>query len=95
MDVIDNKAESRFEVRDGEEIARSEYIRQGNTIIFTHTEVPPHFRGRGVAGELTAFALNQARAEGLRVIPKCPFVKSFIEKHPEFESLVSNDGKAR
>jgi predicted GNAT family acetyltransferase len=59
-----------------------------------HTEVLPRFEGRGLAGELTAAVLDQAREEGLDVLPFCPYVKSYIAKHPEYTDLVPAERRA-
>ncbi|GJF06441.1 hypothetical protein PSD17_53880 [Pseudonocardia sp. D17] len=52
--------------------------------MFTHTEVDDRFGGRGLGGVLARGALDAARARGLRVRPDCPFIRSWIEKHPEY-----------
>ena len=57
-------------------------------ITFVHTEVPPELGGRGVGSTLVQGALDQVRAEGLKVIPQCPFVKAWIGKHPEYKDLL-------
>lgn len=56
---------------------------------FVHTQIDSQFEGRGLGGQLIREALDQTRAAGLRVIPECPFVRSFIEKHPEYDELVA------
>jgi predicted GNAT family acetyltransferase len=53
-----------------------------------HTEVPDEYQGQGLAGELASAALTWARESGRKVIASCPYVKSFIRKHPEFADLV-------
>jgi predicted GNAT family acetyltransferase len=87
--VVDNPSANRFEVTIGDDIAIAEYIRKGDTIIFTHTEVPNHIQERGVASRMAKFALDQARAEGLKVRPNCPFFARYISKHPEYSDLVA------
>lgn len=62
-------------------------IRPG-LIAFIHTEVDEHLQGRGLADRLIRFALEDARARGVAVLPFCPFVKAFIERHRDFETLV-------
>jgi uncharacterized protein len=88
--VTDNRAENRFEANIDGRVAVAEYIRRGPTIIFTHTEVPPELRGRGIATGLAKGALDQVRAQGLEVVARCKTVASFIEDHPEYQSLVRN-----
>jgi predicted GNAT family acetyltransferase len=86
--VTDNPAEGRYEAIVDGYLAHADYIRQGTTITFTHTEVAPELEGRGVGGALARFALEDARAQGLAVIPLCPFIASYIRRHPEYSALV-------
>ena len=57
-------------------------------IAFVHTEIDEAFQGQGLADKLIRFALEDARKPGLAVLPFCPFVNAFIERHREFEALV-------
>jgi predicted GNAT family acetyltransferase len=52
-----------------------------------HTYVPQERRGGGIASQLTARALEYARERGFRVVPSCPFVAAYIERHPEYREL--------
>lgn len=89
LDVRDNPDEARYEVEVDGELGMIEYRLRGTTIIFTHTEVPEAFEGRGIASAIARFALDDARARGLRVVPQCPFVAGYIKRHPEYEDLVA------
>ena len=53
------------------------------------TYVPRAARGGGIASQLTAHALRYARGHGYRVVPSCPFVKAYIERHPEYRGLLA------
>ena len=87
--VQDNPTAQRFEWRDGDQLAFLQYRKPASgPIVLVHTEVPPAMKGRGVGGRLVKAALEAARAEGRRVIPRCPFARSYIERHPEYASLV-------
>jgi predicted GNAT family acetyltransferase len=86
--VINNKALSQFEVHIGEALAVLRYTEELERIWLYHTEVPETLSGRGIAGRLAAFALNDARHRGLRVVPTCPYVRAYIDRHPEYASLV-------
>jgi predicted GNAT family acetyltransferase len=87
-DVTDNRAEYEFElVVDGYR-AVAAYQMEGDTIVFTHTIVPPPIEGRGVASKLIKAALDSARDRGLKVVPQCPFVRAYIERHPAYADLI-------
>jgi len=64
-----------------------EYRRAPGKIVFVHTEVPAAFRHRGVADALAHAGLEYARTEHLAVIALCPFVASYIRRHPEYQAL--------
>lgn len=87
LDVKHNEAEHRFEINVGGEAAVLEYQRVGGDIIFTHTEVPPAYEGKGLANKLTVTGLDYARDNHLKVVPQCPFVAAYIRKHPEYQAL--------
>ena len=87
--VEDNPQASRFEATlDGQRVAVAQYERTGNQIIFTHTIVAEAAEGYGVGSKLVKFALDKARTEDLAVIPQCPFVQSYLRRHPEYGDLV-------
>jgi predicted GNAT family acetyltransferase len=60
--------------------------------ILLHTEVIPAFEGRGLGGRLARHALEDARAAGRRVTVKCPFVQSWLERHHEYDDIVTGHG---
>lgn len=87
--VRDNKAEQEFElVVDGHR-ALAAYQIEGDTIVFTHTIVPKAIEGRGVASKLIRAALDSARDQGLKVVPQCPFVAAYMQRHPETRDLLA------
>lgn len=89
IDVADAPERDRYEVSlDGEVVGFSAYRARPGLIAFIHTEVDARLEGRGLGDRLIRFALEDARARGLAVLPFCPFVKAFIERHREFEALV-------
>ena len=88
-DVIDDEEEQRYEARiDGELAGTIEYVVKYGRLALIHTEVLPEFEGRGVGSGLVRFAFAEARRRGLRVIPTCPFVRSYVEAHPETHDIV-------
>ena len=89
LEVIDNPAAGRFEIRVGDEVAFLMYTRRGTAIAYTHTEVPPPLEGHGIAAKLAVHALDYARANGLEVVPLCPYVAEYIERHPGYRDLLA------
>ncbi len=87
-EVQHSAAHSRYEVTIDGQRSLIQYRMRGDTIVFLHTEVPPALEGRGIAGHMARFALDDARARGLSVVPQCPFVASYIRRHPEYQDLV-------
>ena len=88
-EITDNDAEQRYEARlDGELAGILEYIVKRGRIALVHTEVLPAHEGHGIAGQLARFALDDARRRGLRVIPSCPYVRAYLERHPEERDIV-------
>ena len=91
--TVQHKPErNRFEVHFDEGTAVLEYMKVGNTLIFTHTEVPESLEGRGLAGKLAKTGLEYVRDNGMSAAPLCPFVKAYIERHPEYKDLVRLGG---
>ncbi|RDH80255.1 N-acetyltransferase [Mycolicibacterium moriokaense] len=72
---------------DGQKVGRAEFLDRGQRRIFTHTEVDKGFEGRGLATILIGEALQHTRDAGLRIVPKCESVVSYVEKHPEYADV--------
>jgi uncharacterized protein len=86
--VSNNTALHRFELAVDDHIAATYYERGDGIITFVHTEVPPELGGQGIGSRLVKGALDQVRADGLKVIAQCPFVKAWIDKHPDYADLL-------
>jgi predicted GNAT family acetyltransferase len=80
-DVIDNVAEERFELTEDGHLAELVYHVHGDRLTLIHTEVPDELGGRGLGGELVRAALERARRDHLTIVPKCPYARSWLEKH--------------
>jgi len=89
-DIVNNRAEHRFELTVDGHLAAAYYKTDGNVITFEHTEVPPELGGKGIGSRLVQGALDQIRAEGTRIAVECPFVKGWIAKHPEYNDLLKS-----
>ena len=87
----DNQGESRFELRDDGHLAELVYRRRADRLVLVHTEVPEELGGRGIGGLLVQAALDRAVAEGLTIVPLCPFARSWLERHPDAASTVTVD----
>jgi predicted GNAT family acetyltransferase len=86
--VRQNREEDRFEIDTDGGPAFVAYIIDGDEITFTHTAVPKEAEGKGIAGKLVAAAMAYARESKLRVIPKCPYVGSWLERHHEYDDIL-------
>jgi predicted GNAT family acetyltransferase len=87
--VRDNHALSRFELDANGVTAFANYKLGDGVVSILHTETPVEARGQGIASKLVAGALDIVRARGLKVIPRCAFVRAYVAKHPEVDDLVA------
>ena len=90
--VVDDPAQERYEIYlDGTLAGFTTYrLRDGNRIIAVHSEVFPEFEHHGLASELARQMLDDVRARGLKVSPRCPFVAKYIREHDDYADLVSD-----
>ena len=86
--VRNNKAAGQFEIEIDGKLAVTQYRMKPGRMVVMHTEVPPELEGQGLGNTLARTALDYARSEGLRVVPRCPFVSAFIRRHKEYQDLV-------
>ena len=92
--VRDNPGESRYEhVLDEQMVGEIAYRLTPDHMVLIHTEVLPSLENKGLGARLVAGALDDIRARGLRVVPFCPFVRSYIRRHPDYADLVVRDVK--
>jgi predicted GNAT family acetyltransferase len=93
--VTDNPAAFRYELHvDGKLAGFVSYQLRGEVISLVHTEVEPAFQGEHLATHLARYTLDDARKRGLAVLPSCPYINSWIKKHPEYTDLVPRDRRA-
>ena len=89
LNIVEVKNESRFETLVEGHLAEINYRITGQTMDMYRTFVPKELGGRGIAGELTQFALNAARENGFKVVPSCSYVANYIQKHSEYQDLLA------
>lgn len=91
--VRDNKPEQRFEMKLGEgKTAFIQYAEAGEGVVeLTHTEVPEEFEGKGIGSKLVGGAFEILRAENMQMVPSCPFIAAYLQRHPEYQSLAALD----
>jgi predicted GNAT family acetyltransferase len=85
----DNATLGRYEMDFDGGTAFVTYRRAGDVVTLLHAEVPPALEGRGHASTLVRSTLERLRAEGARVVPVCSFVVRYIERHPEYRTLLA------
>jgi predicted GNAT family acetyltransferase len=85
--VRDNPSRNRYELDVAGSLAFIDYQRAGHVVTLEHAEVPQDLRGGGVGSALVRGALELARAQGDRIVPRCPFVAAYLRRHPEFDDL--------
>ena len=89
LDVRHNAAAHRFEVAVDGQLARADYRIDGRVMQLFHTEVPVAFEGRGIAASLVRAAIEYARQNGLKVLPACSYVRAYLRRHPEAQSVLA------
>ena len=89
--VRDRPTEGLYELLlDGTRAGVIHYLPTRGAVVLVHTEVAPELEGKGLGGRLVAGALEDIRARGLRLVPVCPFVTSYLRRHPEYGDLVAS-----
>jgi predicted GNAT family acetyltransferase len=89
--VRDNPEAGRYEIVDGERLLGvAAYERRGDTVVFTHTEVDPNAGVSGLGSTLVRSALDDVRSRGGSAVPLCPFVRGWIDRHPDYADLVAD-----
>lgn len=89
--VIDDHAESRFEIEIDGVVAELVYRRRADRLVLTHTGVPDQLAGQGLGGQLVRAAVDRAAKERLTLVPICPFARDWLERHPDVADTVDVD----
>ena len=88
--VRDNPERQRFELETSAGLAVAEYRRDGDVLTIFHTEVPPALRGRGIGDQLVRGVFDEIRRRGLKAVPRCGFVRAFVDSNPEYGDLIAH-----
>ena len=87
--LTDNEERHQYEFHIDKYVPRIEYIKSKNGEIYlTHTEVPVALEGKGIGSQLIEKALKDIESKGLRLVPLCPFVAGYLQKHPDWKRIV-------
>jgi hypothetical protein len=87
--VVDNRAQSRFELTEQGLTAFADYSRRGGQLVIPHVESPVALRGQGTAGRLMEGVALHARAEGAKIVPLCPYAAAWLRRRPEFADVTA------
>ncbi|MHC2991764.1 acetyltransferase [Pontibacter sp. HJ8] len=87
-DIRNNPALHRFETTIDGKTALIDYKLKPGVMTVLHTEVPKELEGQGIAGAMTKYALEYMAREKLALIPICPYMRSYLKRHPEYQYLV-------
>jgi predicted GNAT family acetyltransferase len=85
--IENNLSRNRFEAEVAGSVAFVEYALGDDKLTLIHTEVPPDLAGQGLGGKIVKAALDYATDQQLKVIPHCPFARSYIERHKEYAGI--------
>lgn len=87
--IIHNIELQRFEARNADTApAYLSYVHEGTAVVFDHTFVPSELRGRGIAAMLVQTALDEARKQSWKVVPRCSYVAVYMDRHSEYADLI-------
>lgn len=87
--VTENTERKRFEAEVEGKVAFVEYIRAKDAVYLNHTEVPSGLEGKGIGSKLVKGVLETLDEEGAKIAPLCPFIASYIKRHPEWKRLLA------
>lgn len=88
LNTTKNEVSDRYELHHGEDlIGQIDYRVTGEVVDMFHTEVKPEHGGQGYGQQLVKYALDDAREQGLRVKPTCPFIAKYIDENDEYQDL--------
>jgi predicted GNAT family acetyltransferase len=96
VEIVGEREAERYAISvDGGRAGFTQYRDRDQALAFLHTEIDDRFEGHGLGSRLISFALDDARSRGLAVLPFCPFVRGYIQRHREYVDLVPEDQRPR
>ncbi|MFI5499599.1 GNAT family N-acetyltransferase [Nocardia asteroides] len=94
--VVRNEEKNRYDVfYDGELAGFTEYVERGNDTDFVHTEIDGAYAGKGLGSVLARLAIEDVIARGRTITAHCPFIRGWLDKHPEYDAHVVGKGIAK
>lgn len=91
--VTRDDAGSRYVLRLGDDVVgEARFELDDDRVVFVHTEVDDSIEGQGLGSHLISHALEDVRRRGGRVVARCPFVRAYLKRHPEYDDLVDREG---
>lgn len=89
--AVDDPENERFTLTDSSIGAELTYYLRGDRLVLTHAGVPPQHRNQGIAGLLVQAAVDRAAELGETIVPQCPYVRAWLEDHPDEAKRVTVD----
>src|SRR6478609_4118381 len=86
-----NTTLNQFELEVGQSMAFIEYKLSADRLFLIHTEVPHELEGKGVGSAIVQKALQYAKDNGYKIVPLCPFIQTYLQRHKEWNDLVAPD----
>jgi len=94
LELANEESAGRYTAKlNGAVVGLIDYAQRPGTAVSRHTETDPAYQGRGFAGRLTTYALDDLRRRGLSLVPVCPYTQRFLESHPEYADLLARPEK--
>ncbi len=91
--IVLNEVKKQFEMKVNEDMAFTEYTTTGDKMYITHSEVPKQLEGQGIGSSMVEQVLQYIKDNNLKVVPLCPFVAAYINKHNKWQSILSDGYK--
>jgi len=89
-EVENNAAEHRYEIRVGGDLAGYAAYQDANgSRVFTHTKIDPDYEGQGLGSTLVKAALDDVRQHQLTAVPRCPFVREYVQRHHDYDDIIA------